>query len=401
MAVEPDAEEIRRLLSTTSVVPSSGPDVDAITGGVRRRRRTRRGAAGLAAVLLLGVGAAVVLPGDDDPTQVEVVDEPDTTAPEPPDPGPDDLGAIELHLADLEAVTPEEIGRDVLVFGDDGIARIVDGQPQQVWDEPVEHAFDDLVGGVVFQDRSVVTELPDGRVDVERGAVRHLAGGETTPGEIVPASDGPTLWAVSMTGGLEPGEPLHGRPGHVWFTRTDPGSSDESAEPSATLFTAWLESGDEREIGQAGSALTGLDGIARLGDGRTLFSTCHLQCSVRDRLDSPDPIVLPHWLGGLDGTPTGWGYVRFEMPGADGQPTAPVLTIHGLDDVIRVQLRLPEEIGFMTHVDLSDDGTAALVWSVPWNETEVVGPVYVDRLDTEAPRVRRVDAGGQQIRFVD
>ncbi|MBK5224742.1 MAG: hypothetical protein JJE52_18085 [Acidimicrobiia bacterium] len=59
----------------------------------------------------------------------------------------------------------------MIEFGDDGITRIVDGRRQLVWDEPVEQAFDDLAGGVVFQQRSVVTEHPDGRVDLERGAI--------------------------------------------------------------------------------------------------------------------------------------------------------------------------------------------------------------------------------------
>lgn len=312
--------------------------------------------------------------------------------------------AVALYLADLETIAPEEIGRDLLVFGDAGISRIDGGQRSVIWSEPVERAFDDGAGGVVFQDRSQVTEAPDGRVDVQRGAVRAMNPFEPEPTELVPASDRPLLWAVlPFDADEDPGEPPHGRPEvHAWLTREHHSDPDPLSDWSTTLHRVHPRAGGQDEdLGIVGGPESGLDGIARLGDGRVLFSTCHIQCAIRDEVDNPEPIVMPHWLGGLDGTPTTWGYVRFGVPAEDGRPTAPVLTVHDLADEVVSQVRLPDEIGWETFVDLSDDGTAALVWSRDWQTGEVTGPVYVDRLDTDDPRVRAIASGGQAVRFAE
>ncbi|MBK5224741.1 MAG: hypothetical protein JJE52_18080 [Acidimicrobiia bacterium] len=107
---------------------------------------------------------------------------------------------------------------------------------------------------------------------------------------------------------------------------------------------------------------------------------------------------MPHWLGGLDGSTNAYAFVRFWVPDLEGRPTLPTLQVWDLDDTLRHEVPLPDAIGWMTFVDLSDDGGAALVWSRDWQTGQVSGPVYVDGLDTETPRVRAV-ATDHAVRF--
>ncbi|QGG96561.1 hypothetical protein [Actinomarinicola tropica] len=288
----------------------------------------------------------------------------------PPEPADPEV-AVPVHLDDLETVTPESIGRDLLVFGDAGIDRIVAGEWRRVWDGPVERAFDDGTGGVVFQEAS------------DDEAIWHLADGATPRGLVGP-EEHPELWSVAG--------------GEAWITTGDTMSLDPDETEPQVLVAIGLETGALHTIGQSGGYDSGLDGVAHLPEGRTLFSTCHMQCQIRPGLDAED-WVAAGWLGGLDGSTDGWAYVHFTEWTGSGSPSRPVLTVHDLADEVVAEVPLPEEIGWQTFVDLSEDGSAALVWAQDWQTGTVTGPVLVEGLDTDAPTVRRVDAGGQAVRF--
>lgn len=55
------------------------------------------------------------------------------------------------------------------------------------------------------------------------------------------------------------------------------------------------------------------------------------------------------------------------------------------------EVPLPERIRGQIHVDLSEDGTAAVIWAVPYDTGEVAGSVLVDGLNTPDPDVRLLE----------
>lgn len=273
------------------------------------------------------------------------------------------------HYTPPASVAVDDVDRDLLLFGRDGIARVVDASVQQIWAEPVARAFDDGSGWVVFQDGGT------------NGAIRWL--GDGAPAELVGPGERSVLHGVVE---------LDGAP-TVLFTRATGGQEPEKEEREERLFGLSLAAGIERDLGVTGGIESGLDAVALSAQG-LLVSRCHLQCGVHvlGGAEGEEEVILPaDWISGLDARGDVVAFVRSTFDPERGDTTGPVLVLAGLDGQVRADVPLPERIQGQIHVDLSEDGTAAVIWAVPYDTGEVAGSVLVDGLNTPDPDVRLLE----------
>lgn len=403
------SRDLAQLLHDTAVEPSQPVTPAQLIDRARQRRHRRRTAAGATAVAVATVAAVVgaTLGLGLDAPQLEIVDQPpaparpdvpqpeaperDVAEPDVPDPDvsePDGLGEADAD-AGLATVTPDEVGRALLLFGRDGIRKVDTGQDGRIWGGPVVAALPDLGGGAVFQETD--PDEPDRFGD----HVRWLPAGADAPAPTLgPSDEHDTLHAVAEIGG----EPT------VLFTRRT-GDGEDEVE---TLYAHGLDSGTERELGVTGGLESGLGGAA-VADDRLVLTRCHLQCqllvvppgSPPDGDDVTELLPGPMPIQGLDVAQGVAGYVEVPPPAGVGDDGEPVLWLHDIDGGHRRDLTLPTadlDAGAVTvTVDLAPDGAAALIGFRPWDDPTRVHTMYIDDLDTE-PRLRWL-ATDEHVRF--
>jgi hypothetical protein len=363
----------RRLRALTDQVPGGRPDLERVIARgrtLRRRRLTVSAAIGIAAA----VGAATVASAlARDLAPGPFVDNP----PRPPFSTETALPATEESSAGKAAseVAFQDVEAPLGLIDERGL------HPNDMADEPmiegtVTVAFADGEGGIIYQ-------LADEPRSIRW---RHADGTEEDPVTVEP---GPT----TLVGTVRWGGDLY-----VAFSAAVP----DAEVPSVRLMLHPRPAPGSGELLTAHSTDLvvdgGIEGVALTPDGRLVVSACHVACT----LHAVDLTVAATGQNDLRATEVP-GEARMSW-GLDGTSDGRLVTVvsEGPAPLGRAWLDIgPLQGGPATRVDLpiddttdgawlqaSSDGTAAVVELREGGET--TRWLWVDRLDTGAPRVRTI-----------
>lgn len=365
-------------------LPSPPDRMDAVVArGLRRRRKQRAAVAATAAAVLIavpllirGMGGTAV-----DFELVEPGPQPTPTGEAPPPspaPTPD-----ESAEEPADALSPSDLRAPVLAYGpfEHDQLHIIDRDGGERFGVPVDAAFPDGQGGVVYQPPSGEVRwsgadepLVDlGRSDGELILRGMLPGGRVLysvrpPEETLGEGDVEDFFAVALAGDTEPDH---------------------------------LESTDAFE--------RSIVGPAAAADGGLVHASCHLHCSLWPGLAEPltdEPVYDGLTIDGLTATPDGQvvAFVEHDLTlEDDGSP--PELVLLGgasFAELARIELLGDEpQRGGVPTLSLSADGQRVLVGLGASGPPAVPTSAYlVDRALTDAPRIVPVDFAGA-LRWMD
>lgn len=389
------AEDLRTLLRAADGGPAD-PDHEAIRRRGRRLAATRAVLAAAAAVLVVGAAAGVTVTLlDGQRGSVPVIQNPPSpTEATQPTEGEDGDGGRDVAAS----VTAADIGRPVLVAGDDGVRRIDGDHEERLWDGAAITAVPDLRGGIVLQEPDPGAE--DGPPAWSFGPIRWLPAGDGGSQQLAGPDDRAVLHAV--------GE-VEGRPVALLTRRT--GDRERGDDEEERLYAHDLAAGDERDLGLSGGIESGV-GAADVAGGRLAVSSCHLQCDIRVLPADGGLRGDPEWqldagfYHGLDLEQGSLAYVEiapredFEAPG-DLRLMVATLAGDGAVEAWGLPTVDAPWNAVMADVDLAPDLSAALVGLI-WYDADQDRwerrTLFVDRLDGEA-RTRTVSGVDSRIRF--
>lgn len=365
-------------------LPSPPDRMDAVVARGRRRRRAQRAAAAVAAAAVLiavplvirGMGGTAV---DFEPVEPGPQPAPTGEASPPPSPSPTPDEPAEEPA---DALAPSDLRAPVLAYGpfEHDQLHIIDRDGEERFGVPVEAAFPDGQGGVVYQP-------PSGEVRWS-GADEPLVDLGRGDGELI-------------LRGMLPGE-------RVLYSVRPP--EERLGESDVEDFFAVALAGDAEpeHLESTGAFERSIVGPAVAADGGLVHASCHLHCSMWPGLAEPltdEPVYDGLTIDGLTATPDGQvvAFVEHDLTLGDDGPPPELVLLDGASfaELARVELPgdEPQQAGVAT-VSLSGDGQRVLI-GLGASPPEVPTSAYlVDRALTDAPQVTPVDFAGA-LRWID